>query len=115
LLEIGEQRDQSGPIFTYWAIVYFAQCFENYRSISNFGATFFHGASYVLIRAKNWLGDILGDIFTNSSGHPVGEREFHLNPAERPALSPKEERFESRVARWHIFKHKLGIFCKALE
>jgi hypothetical protein len=28
-------------------IVYSGQCFENYRSSENFGATLFHGASYV--------------------------------------------------------------------
>jgi hypothetical protein len=32
--------------------------------------TFFHGASYAFILSKNGLGSILGDFFTNSSGHP---------------------------------------------
>jgi hypothetical protein len=48
-------------------VVYFGQCFENHRSIANFWATFYHGTIYVKIWGKYWLGDI----FTNSSGHPV--------------------------------------------
>jgi hypothetical protein len=35
-----------------------------------FGLIFFHGKSYALICQKNGLGNILGDFFTNSSGHP---------------------------------------------
>jgi hypothetical protein len=31
---------------------------------------FFYGKSYVLILTKNALGYILGESFTNSSGHP---------------------------------------------
>jgi hypothetical protein len=38
-----------------------------------FWATYFHATSYVLIMTKIWLGDILGDFFTNSSGHPGDE------------------------------------------
>jgi hypothetical protein len=36
---------------------------------------FFHGRNYELLMAKNGLGYILGDSFTNSSGHPA--RNFH--------------------------------------
>jgi hypothetical protein len=32
---------------------------------------FSHGKSYVLILKKNLLGSVLGDFFTNSSGHPA--------------------------------------------
>jgi hypothetical protein len=35
-----------------------------------FWASFYHGKSYVLILTKNVLGNILGDFFTNASGHP---------------------------------------------
>jgi hypothetical protein len=35
----------------------------------NLCATFFHGKSYVYILANYVLGYILGDFFTNSSGH----------------------------------------------
>jgi hypothetical protein len=31
---------------------------------------FFHGQDYALTLTKNELGYILGDFFTNSSGHP---------------------------------------------
>jgi hypothetical protein len=36
---------------------------------------FFRGAGYALILTNNWLGYILGDFFTNSSGHPGHNRE----------------------------------------
>jgi hypothetical protein len=50
-----------------------------------FGATFLHNKYCVLILANNGLGCILGDFFTNPSGHPVlqtplsqgGEKWFH--------------------------------------
>jgi hypothetical protein len=45
-------------------------CCENYRSSQNNGATFFHGKSNVVIFTKNVFGYILGDFFTNASGHP---------------------------------------------
>jgi hypothetical protein len=35
-----------------------------------FFITRFHGKSYVLILTKTGLGYILGDFFTNASGHP---------------------------------------------
>jgi hypothetical protein len=31
------------------------QFLENYRSSSNFGATFFHSASYVFIFVETWI------------------------------------------------------------
>jgi hypothetical protein len=34
------------------------------------GATFFSTVEYVLILTKMGWGNILGDFFTNSSGHP---------------------------------------------
>jgi hypothetical protein len=48
-------------------LVYFIQ---KYRSSQIFGL-FFHGKSYVLILTKSALGYILGDFFSNLSGHPV--------------------------------------------
>jgi hypothetical protein len=53
----------------------FRQWFENHRISAYLWATFFHPTSYVLILAKNWLGYIFGDFFTNSSGHPVCQRD----------------------------------------
>jgi hypothetical protein len=61
-----------GRIFAYWAIVYFGHYFDNYRSTANYWATFLHSTSYVLILTNTWLGYILGDFFTDSSGHPGG-------------------------------------------
>jgi hypothetical protein len=37
------QDDQIGRIFAHWAIAYFGQFFENYRSNPNFWDTIFHG------------------------------------------------------------------------
>jgi hypothetical protein len=42
-----------------------------YKSSRNSLATFFHGTSYVLMLTKNELGNILGNIFKNSFGHPA--------------------------------------------
>jgi hypothetical protein len=38
---------------------------------TNFYGFFFHGLRSVIILTKNGLGYILGDFFTNASGHPV--------------------------------------------
>jgi hypothetical protein len=43
-----------------------------YMSSAYFWATLFHGKCYALILTKNGLSYILGDVFTNSSGHPEG-------------------------------------------
>jgi hypothetical protein len=69
-LVYSKQGDQIWQIFAYWAIVFFGQFIENYTSGANSWAAFYHSPSYVLILTKNWMGDILGGLFTNSSGHP---------------------------------------------
>jgi hypothetical protein len=80
----GDQGDQIGRIFAYWTIVFFDQFIENYTSSANSWAAFFHSTSYVLILSKNWLGCILGDFFTNSSGHTGGdEHDSEYWPTER--------------------------------
>jgi hypothetical protein len=38
-----------------------------------YGPLFPNVTVYVFVLAKNGLGYILGDMFTNSSGHPAGE------------------------------------------
>jgi hypothetical protein len=38
----------------------------------------FHGTSYVFSLTNNWLGNILGDLFKNSSDHPGPEEHFNL-------------------------------------
>jgi hypothetical protein len=51
-------------------------------------ATCFHGIGCVLIFKRNWLGYILGDFFTNASGHPgwsVGS-----NPTDRAMVETPE-------------------------
>jgi hypothetical protein len=63
------QGDQIGRIFAYWVIDYCGQCFENYRNNAEFWAPLFHGTSCILI---------LGDFFTNSSGHPGVIVRLHM-------------------------------------
>jgi hypothetical protein len=58
------------PKFAQCLIANFGKWFENYKSSAHLWGTFSHGTSYVLILTKNGLGYILGDFFTNSSGHP---------------------------------------------
>jgi hypothetical protein len=48
--------------------------FENYRNSTNNWATFFRYESCVLIFTRNGMGYILGDFFTNVSGHPVPDQ-----------------------------------------
>jgi hypothetical protein len=56
--------------------VHFGCFLENYRKLHkncrNDCATFFNGKSYVLILLNSGLGYILGEFFTNASGHPGG-------------------------------------------
>jgi hypothetical protein len=58
------QGDQIGRIFAQWPIVYFEQCFENYKSSPNYSATFCINFDI------NGLGRMLGAFSTYSSGHP---------------------------------------------
>jgi hypothetical protein len=55
-------------IFAQWEIIYFRQFYKYYRSGLKFWLTFFPSIDYVLILIKKWLGYVLGDFFTNSSG-----------------------------------------------
>jgi hypothetical protein len=52
------------------AVFYFGQSIENFRSSPKSRASLFHDSRYILILTKNGLSLILGDFFTNSSGHP---------------------------------------------
>jgi hypothetical protein len=89
-------------------------------------ATFFRGTSYVLFFYKNWLGFILGDFFTKSSGRlgEIGLRLLttHNTPplhvylkrvlADKQVLNRVESNFtysrvsyvglKTRVARWFV-------------
>jgi hypothetical protein len=42
IYEVGDQGDQIGRIFAYWAIVYSVKFIENYRSSPNFLGYYFH-------------------------------------------------------------------------
>jgi hypothetical protein len=56
-------------------IFFYGQLFENFRGSLLFGAILSHGKSCALILAKkNCARFILGEFFTNSSGHPAGHR-----------------------------------------
>jgi hypothetical protein len=66
-----KQGDQIGRILVYWANIFFGQLFENDRSSQIFWR-FFIPRKKVCINfgTKNGVGNILGEFFTNSSGHP---------------------------------------------
>jgi hypothetical protein len=59
--------------------VYFGYFFQ-IKEIAyiDYWATYFHGKSYVFVLAKNGLGYILGDFFTNASGHPGKKQDCYL-------------------------------------
>jgi hypothetical protein len=67
-----------GEFSSHWAIVYFEQFFVNCKSSPQFWATLSHSLGYALILAKNGLGYILGEFFSNSSGHPDPEGRVHI-------------------------------------
>jgi hypothetical protein len=75
---VHSQGDQIGRIFAYWVTtyLYFGWLFANYRNSPDYWATHFRDKSYVLIMTKIGLGYILGDFFTNASGHPVYDTLF---------------------------------------
>jgi hypothetical protein len=64
-----------GRVFAQWVIIYFGQWFEKYRSSAQFWAT------YAFILTNNWLGYILGDFFTYSTGRPA--RQVSLRCSQR--------------------------------
>jgi hypothetical protein len=75
-------------------VVYIGQLFFLITELAHFfGLLFPQRTSYVFILTKNGLGYILGDFFTNSSGHPGR----HVG-------------FLHRVARWFVFKSKIAIW-----
>jgi hypothetical protein len=71
-----DQGDQIGRIFAQWVIVSLGQCIWKLKKWLNFLSTLptyaLHVKRHVLINilTKNGLRYILGDFFTNSSGHP---------------------------------------------
>jgi hypothetical protein len=63
-----KQCDQIGRKFAHWVIVFFGHFFVNFRNSLHFRATF-SKLDLCTNLDKNGLGYILGDFFTNSSGH----------------------------------------------
>jgi hypothetical protein len=59
------QGDQIGRISAFWKIVYFGKCWK----ITKLALLLFSNFASEL--TKNGQGDISGDFFTNSSGHPA--------------------------------------------
>jgi hypothetical protein len=60
------QGDQIWQILAQWAIVYSGQFFKKNTEVAlNFWLLFPQSTYFVLILAKNGLGCILGDFFTN--------------------------------------------------
>jgi hypothetical protein len=98
---------------TYWAIDYIGQFLIMYNCSPNFWAIFSYDKSYELISTKIWLGYILGDFQTNSSGHPAclvrttGLKEIRF-VSEKTFRNPN--RPTTRVARCYIFKPKIPIW-----
>jgi hypothetical protein len=94
-----QQGDQIGRIFAQWAIFYFKQILENYKSRPHFCATFFPSTGYELILTENGLGNILGNFFTNSSGRPV-HRTKQASHGGLRSDGANAKIFLSRVARF---------------
>jgi hypothetical protein len=63
-------RNRVIRIFAQRAIVYFGQFSKDYWRSKKSWATFFLSIDYEIVLKKNCLGYVLGDFFTNSSGHP---------------------------------------------
>jgi hypothetical protein len=81
-------------IFDHWVVVYFGQFWGKDRNSANFGATFFHGSSHVLILTINGLGYILA---TLSQTH-LATLPTIAEQAKWSAF--KKKRSQSRAARW---------------
>jgi hypothetical protein len=58
--------------------------------------------SYVLVISKNELGDILGDFFTNASGHPGARELFSTNKQTngQTRLSTREDSKKPSDYKW---------------
>jgi hypothetical protein len=69
-----EQGDPIGQIFAYWAVVFFLQFFQNYRSFPHI-RPLFNTVKFLCINFdETRFGLHLGRFFqTNLSGHPANE------------------------------------------
>jgi hypothetical protein len=67
-----EQGDRTGRTFAHCAIDYLhTTVFKNTEEALLFGLLFSRSESYALIFTEHGLGHVLGNFFTNSSGHPA--------------------------------------------
>jgi hypothetical protein len=72
---------------------------ENYRSCQQFHSLFSTVKIMQIFLTKNGLGYILGDFFTNSSGHPGSM----ATARERKSLKCQGRGFESPQGSWVCF------------
>jgi hypothetical protein len=73
---VSGQGDQIGQIFAHWVIVYFF--WKSLKQTTILGY-FSHSLRLCINYVKNGLGYILGDFFTNSSGHAVSGMRRKIN------------------------------------
>jgi hypothetical protein len=97
---VSEQGDNIGRIYDHWAIVCFGQFLKSNWNNAQFWALF-QGIDYICVNFdKKGLGYILGDFFTNPSGHP--DRALSRNRAAlRSKLKCKKSSFFSGL--WRLF------------
>jgi hypothetical protein len=76
---------------------------KNDRSSTNNWASFINGKSYALITTKNGLGYILGDLFTNASGHP-DPTHMLLEKVTRGGICSVVEQSENCLLAWDTHK-----------
>jgi hypothetical protein len=74
---VSNQGDQIGRLFALWAIFGFVRFLGNCKIIPHLWAPLVYSYDEALMSAKNVLGYILGDFFTNSSGHTASNELKH--------------------------------------
>jgi hypothetical protein len=113
-LKAGSQGDQIGQNFAYWAIIFFGQFFENFKSSPKIHYfSYYVGKKYVSTLPKSELGYILGDFFMNTSGHPA-ETVFLLSFRKHLTIKRLCDRLFSFGCHQNISNIKRMPFVKAL-
>jgi hypothetical protein len=82
------QGDQIGRIFSYGVVVYVGQFFK----LTEVGQLIFPRYKLTIDLNKNGLGYILGDFFTNSSGHTGCRRDIETIGFDESGLHSSEPR-----------------------
>jgi hypothetical protein len=84
-------------------------------SVILFWATFFCGTSFIIILANNWFCHILGNFFTNSSGHPgfgsYDQRRGKCSVASANCIINNKKMFASV----YLFLYSLPVFDDLLS